>query len=206
MGKRDLSPSHREFLTGTEVAVAESLSCYCWQTRWWLPVGAERLGACQSVPGNLPDCFAREVRGDGHGNGAPCLGLRAAGAAGASAALALVLAFAVRKGSGEFPCSCRPLPSRLGGSRDSRWDTHILPRICAWSQGTGQIGHGTLSPSWCEPGCCTAQAVIGLAHPELSPRRPGTQGTPPGRAAGDTAAGLPQPLGHPPGRRRRARR
>lgn len=55
MGKRDLSPGEgSSLLAGRWQWVGESLCCYCWR----LPAGTERLGACQSAPGNFPDCFA----------------------------------------------------------------------------------------------------------------------------------------------------
>lgn len=83
-------------------------------------MGAERLGACQSGPGNLPDCFAREVRGDGHGNGVPCLGLRAAGAAGASATLALCLHLLRGKAVASFRAAAGPFQAAwvARGTRD----------------------------------------------------------------------------------------
>lgn len=68
VGEMSLSHRCREFISGMELAVPNSLLVLlmaCWQAflemLWWLPVSLKVLGAYWSVLVNFSDCFVREV-------------------------------------------------------------------------------------------------------------------------------------------------
>lgn len=135
MGKRDLSPTHEEFIAGTELAVGESPLLLLLAN---VSAASCAFKAYQSVPDNFPALPGRCWR-TGHGNGAPCLCPR-------MVQQELVLAWpctrlSVGEGCGELPCCCRPHGSSRRGSRD-RDRTHESPLwLCALNRRTDRSRH-----------------------------------------------------------------
>lgn len=170
----------------------KALCCYCWQTCPWLPAGSVLLGTYQSVPDNLPACFAREVVEDGPRKRSTLLMPDGSWCSRSRCHPGPALAVALSKGGGELPCCCRPLASSLGGSGDSRWDIRALPT--ALHSGSGD--RTGMAPSCCEQAAAQHKQlsvcyVLSRGRPGRGPRArgPGRGGSPRGRTTAPRAGG-----------------